>query len=69
VKTRLHRARGLLRTYLDARLDVSADRVFAFGGHRCDRMVTAVMARIGVSGGRAWPTAATRHGRGGRAAE
>ncbi|HEV7732867.1 MAG TPA: RNA polymerase sigma factor [Candidatus Binatia bacterium] len=46
VKTRLHRARGLLRTRLDATLDVSTHGVFAFAGHRCDRIVTAVMARI-----------------------
>jgi RNA polymerase sigma-70 factor (ECF subfamily) len=46
VKTRLHRARGLLRSELDATLDVSADRVFAFDGHRCDRIVAAVLARI-----------------------
>ena len=49
VKTRLHRARGLLRTQLDAKLDVSTDGVFAFAGHRCDRVVAAVLARIGAS--------------------
>ena len=47
VKTRLHRARGLLRERLDAAFDLSADRVFAFAGHRCDRIVAAVLARIG----------------------
>jgi RNA polymerase sigma factor (sigma-70 family) len=46
VKTRLHRARALLRSQLDAALDVSADGVYAFGGQRCDRVVAAVMARI-----------------------
>ncbi|MGH7893160.1 MAG: RNA polymerase sigma factor [Candidatus Binatia bacterium] len=51
VKTRLHRARNLLRTHLDATLDVSTDRVFAFGGQRCDRIVAAVLARVGVSAG------------------
>ena len=49
VKTRLHRARTLLRARLDAALDVSSVGVFAFAGHRCDRMVAAVMARIGAS--------------------
>jgi RNA polymerase sigma-70 factor (ECF subfamily) len=49
VKTRLHRARGLLRTRLDATLDVSNTGVFAFAGRRCDRMVAAVMAKIGAS--------------------
>jgi len=48
VKTRLHRARTLLRSQLDATLDVAADGVFAFAGHRCDRMVANVMARIGA---------------------
>jgi RNA polymerase sigma-70 factor, ECF subfamily len=46
VKTRLHRARALLRSRLDAMLGVSADGVYAFGGPRCDRVVAAVMARI-----------------------
>jgi RNA polymerase sigma-70 factor (ECF subfamily) len=46
VKTRLHRARGLLRSQLDATLGVSADGVYPFGGQRCDRIVAAVMARI-----------------------
>ena len=49
VKTRLHRARGLLRARLDATLDVSSAGVFAFAGRRCDRMVAAVMAKIGDS--------------------
>lgn len=48
VKTRLHRARNLLRTRLDAALDVSTDGVFAFAGRRCDRIVAAVMERIGA---------------------
>jgi RNA polymerase sigma-70 factor, ECF subfamily len=46
VKTRLHRARSLLRTELGVALDVAADGVFAFAGHRCDRMVATVMSRI-----------------------
>jgi RNA polymerase sigma-70 factor, ECF subfamily len=46
VKTRLHRARALLRSQLDTALDVSADGVYAFGGQRCDRVVSTVMARI-----------------------
>lgn len=46
VKTRLHRARGLLRARLGPALDVVPGGVFAFAGHRCDRTVTAVMTRI-----------------------
>lgn len=52
VKTRLHRARAVLRTRLDATLDVSTDRVFAFAGDRCDRIVAAVLAPIRASAGR-----------------
>src|SRR5688572_17296317 len=48
VKTRLHRARALLRRDLDAALAVSRDRVFAFGGQRCDRAAAAVNFRIGA---------------------
>jgi RNA polymerase sigma-70 factor (ECF subfamily) len=60
VKTRLHRARALLRTRLDATLDVSSAGLFAFAGHRCDRMVAAVMARIGESASGARAETATR---------
>lgn len=51
VKTRLHRARTLMRARLDTTLDVSRHGVFAFAGERCDRLVAAVMARIGAPGG------------------
>jgi len=44
---RPHRRSG---PHLDATLDVSADGVFAFGGHRCDRIVAAVLARVRASG-------------------
>lgn len=50
VKTRLHRARRLLRERLEPTLEVAADRMFAFAGHRCDRTVAAVLARIGAGG-------------------
>jgi RNA polymerase sigma-70 factor (ECF subfamily) len=46
VKTRLHRARGLLRARLGPSLDVAPGGVFAFAGHRCDRTVAAVLGRI-----------------------
>ena len=48
VKTRLHRARALLREDLFQRAGVSAGSVFAFHATRCDRVVAAVFARIGV---------------------
>ena len=49
VKTRLHRARSLLRHRLWARAGRSSGGVFEFGAGRCDRVVAAVLARIGAS--------------------
>jgi len=46
VKTRLHRARALLRNHIAARIGVAARETFEFAGARCDRTVAAVMARI-----------------------
>ena len=46
VKTRLHRARALLRNQITARIGMSAKEAFRFAGARCDRTVAAVMARI-----------------------
>jgi RNA polymerase sigma-70 factor, ECF subfamily len=46
VKTRLHRARGLLRKALYARAGDTIGALFPFGAARCDRMVAAVLSRI-----------------------
>jgi RNA polymerase sigma-70 factor (ECF subfamily) len=46
VKTRLYRARILLRNHITARIGVAARESFQFAGARCDRTVAAVMARI-----------------------
>jgi RNA polymerase sigma-70 factor, ECF subfamily len=46
VKTRLHRARALLRNHITARIGVAAREAFQFAGARCDRTIAAVMARI-----------------------
>ncbi len=46
VKTRLHRARGLLRERLYRDAGASASETFTFGAQRCDRVVAAVLARI-----------------------
>ena len=46
VKTRLHRARALLRNHITARIGAAARETFQFAGARCDRTVAAVMARI-----------------------
>lgn len=46
VRTRLHRARGLLRSDLQAKLETVAPSSFAFHLSRCDRVAAAVLARI-----------------------
>jgi RNA polymerase sigma-70 factor (ECF subfamily) len=47
VKTRLHRARRQLREGLDAELASSLTGAFPFLGARCERITTAVLARLG----------------------
>jgi len=47
VKTRLHRARAILRSNLYKRAGVTLETLFAFGNARCDRVVANVMARLG----------------------
>lgn len=51
VKTRLHRARVLLRKALDAKLAPSLIGAFPFLGARCERIQERVMARLGHSEG------------------
>jgi RNA polymerase sigma-70 factor (ECF subfamily) len=46
VKTRLHRARTMLRDNLYKRAGVTFESLFAFGNARCDRVVASVMTRI-----------------------
>jgi RNA polymerase sigma-70 factor (ECF subfamily) len=46
VKTRLHRARALIRRAVSARLGAAAAGAYHFEAPRCDRIVAAVMARI-----------------------
>jgi len=46
VKTRLHRARGMVRRSIARRLGGSAPAAFQFAAPRCDRVVAAVMARL-----------------------
>lgn len=46
VKTRLHRARGLLRRELLARAGTSVAALYPFAGDRCDRIVAGVLARV-----------------------
>ncbi len=50
VKTRLHRARRLLREALDARLASATAEAFPFLGPRCARITAAVLARLAGEG-------------------
>lgn len=45
VRTRLFRARALLRDALERDMDTAAVGVFGFAGDRCDRIVARVLAR------------------------
>jgi len=53
VRTRVFRARALLRASLAEEMDVATGDVFAFAGARCDRIVAGVLARLaaGEAGG------------------
>ena len=46
VRTRLFRARALLREALARDLDTATTDIFPFAGQRCDRIVAAVLRRI-----------------------
>jgi RNA polymerase sigma-70 factor (ECF subfamily) len=46
VKTRLHRARTLLRDALDRQLGPALTETFPFGGHRCERMTEVIVRRL-----------------------
>lgn len=50
VKTRLHRARLLVREQLDKQIGPILMDAFPFAGRRCARMTDAVMKRVGLSG-------------------
>ena len=48
VKTRLHRARSLLRKALDDEIGPVPLDAFPFAGRRCERLTKAVMGRLGL---------------------
>jgi RNA polymerase sigma-70 factor, ECF subfamily len=50
VKTRLHRARRLLRDQLEKQIGPVLMDAFPFAGQRCERMTNAVVRRLGLSG-------------------
>jgi RNA polymerase sigma-70 factor (ECF subfamily) len=49
VKTRLHRARSLLRTTLEKQLGPALTEAFPFDGRRCERMTEQVVRRVCAS--------------------
>jgi RNA polymerase sigma-70 factor (ECF subfamily) len=49
VKTRLHRARRLLREALRERLGSALQDTYAFDGERCERMTKAVLHQMGLA--------------------
>lgn len=51
VRVRLHRAHELLRAELLARVGASSAKAFGFHARRCDRVVQAVLASIGLEKG------------------
>jgi len=46
VRTRLFRARSMLREALAQKIDVACEDAFSFAGERCDRVVAHVLARL-----------------------
>ena len=48
VKTRLHRAKRMLREALGAAFATMLDDIFPFAGSRCERIVAAVLERLGL---------------------
>jgi RNA polymerase sigma-70 factor (ECF subfamily) len=46
VRTRLFRARALMRQALEREMDVAAADVFGFAGERCDRIVARTLERV-----------------------
>ena len=48
VKTRLHRARKLLRKHIEKQIGPMFLDAFPFAGARCERMTAAVLQRLGL---------------------
>ena len=49
VKTRLHRARVMLRDNVERKIGPVAMEAFPFAGRRCDRLTAAVLNRLGYA--------------------
>lgn len=50
VKTRLHRARNLLRANVERKIGPVVMEAFPFAGRRCERLTEAVLKRLGYRG-------------------
>src|SRR5438270_6735017 len=50
VKTRLHRARNLLRDNVEKKIGPVVMQAFPFAGRRCERLTQAVLKRLGFAG-------------------
>jgi RNA polymerase sigma-70 factor, ECF subfamily len=50
VKTRLHRARTMLRDNVEKKIGPVVMEAFPFAGKRCERLTDAVLKRLGVAG-------------------
>ena len=48
VKTRLHRARKMIRDRLEAEIGPVLVDAFPFAGKRCDRLTAAVLDKLGL---------------------
>jgi RNA polymerase sigma-70 factor, ECF subfamily len=46
VRTRLFRARAMLREALAQKIDLACEDAFSFAGARCDRIVANVLSRL-----------------------
>jgi RNA polymerase sigma-70 factor (ECF subfamily) len=49
VKTRLHRARGMLRENVEKKIGPVVMEAFPFAGKRCERLTTTVLRRLGFT--------------------
>jgi RNA polymerase sigma-70 factor (ECF subfamily) len=49
VKTRLHRARGMLRENVEKKIGPVVMEAFPFAGKRCERLTVAVLKRLGFT--------------------
>ena len=49
VKTRLHRARGMLRENVEKKIGPVVMEAFPFAGKRCERLTAAVLKRLGFT--------------------